>query len=323
MKKNRKRHISQLFMILMFSGLVLGSCASAPKSYGEPVYEEAAEEVATAPQAMPDDMEYSEEGRSFSGSAPDEVQRIVIKNASISIVVDDPTTTLDTVSKMAEDMGGFVVSANLYQRELENDLTVTQASITIRVPAEKLNQALGLIRGSSEQDPLNESIESQDVTRDYVDQKSRLRNLEKTEAQLSKIMKEADETEDVLAVYSELARVQEQIEVTKGQIQYYEQSAAMSIINIEILPNEAVQPLTIGGWQPVGVAKSAVQSLINALTFIVDAAIWIIIFVLPILLVLFIVFVVPFYLIIRVVRRRRKNSKKKENLKETEKSEAK
>jgi len=323
MKKNRKKHISQLFMILMFSGLVLGSCASAPKSYGEPVYEEAAVEVATAPQAMPDDMEYSEEGRSFSDSAPDEVQRIVIKNASISIVVDDPTTTLDTVSKMAEDMGGFVVSANLYQRELDNDLTVTQASITIRVPAKKLNQALGLIRGSSEQDPLNESIESQDVTRDYVDQKSRLRNLEKTEAQLSKIMEEADETEDVLAVYSELARVQEQIEVTKGQIQYYEQSAAMSIINIEILPNEAVQPLTIGGWQPVGVAKSAVQSLINALTFIVDAAIWIIIFVLPILLVLFVVFVIPFYLIIRVVRRKGKNSKKKENSKETEKSETK
>jgi len=323
MKKNRKKHISQLFMILMFSGLVLGSCASAPKSYGEPVYEEAAVEVATAPQAMPDDMEYSEEGRSFSDSAPDEVQRIVIKNASISIVVDDPTTTLDTVSKMAEDMGGFVVSANLYQRELDNDLTVTQASITIRVPAKKLNQALGLIRGSSEQDPLNESIESQDVTRDYVDQKSRLRNLEKTEAQLSKIMEEADETEDVLAVYSELARVQEQIEVTKGQIQYYEQSAAMSIINIELLPNEAVQPLTIGGWQPVGVAKSAVQSLINALTFIVDAAIWIIIFVLPILLVLFVVFVIPFYLIIRVVRRKGKNSKKKENSKETEKSETK
>jgi hypothetical protein len=305
----------------MFSGLVLGSCASAPKSYGEPVYEEAAEEYAAAPQAMPADMEYSEDERSFSNSMPDEVQRIVIKNASISIVVDDPTTTLDAVNKMAEDLGGFVVSANLYQRELENDLTVTQASVTIRVPAEKLNQALGQIRGSSEQDPLNESIESQDVTRDYVDQKSRLRNLEKTEAQLLKIMEEADETEDVLAVYSELARVQEQIEVTKGQIQYYEQSAAMSIINIEILPNEAVQPLTIGGWQPVGVAKSAVQALINALTFIVDAAIWIIIFILPVLLVLFVIFVVPLYLILRVIRRRRKNSKNKENLQEIEKSE--
>jgi len=321
MKNTHKNHISQLLVILLFSGLVLGSCASAPKSADEGFYEEAAAEYEAAPQAMSKDMEYVEEGRSFSNSAPDEVQRIVIKNASITIVVDNPTTTLDTVSKMAEDMGGFVVSANLYQRELENDLTVTQASVTIRVPAEKLNQALGLIRGSSEQDPLNESIESQDVTRDYVDQKSRLRNLEKTEAQLIKIMEEADETEDVLAVYSELARVQEQIEVTKGQIQYYEQSAAMSIINIEILPNEAVQPLTIGGWQPAGVAKSAVQSLINALTFIADAAIWIAIFVLPVLLALFIIFVIPLYLIIRVIRRRRKQSKKEGTLKTNEESE--
>jgi len=98
------------------------------------------------------------------------------------------------------------------------------------------------------------------------------------------------ERKDVLAVYNELVRVQEQIEVIKGQIKYYDQSAAMSAVNIELLPNEAVQPLTIGGWQPGGVAKNALQALINAVKYLINAVIWIIIFLLPVLLVIASVF---------------------------------
>ena len=119
-------------------------------------------------------------------------------------------------------------------------------------------------------------------------------------------------------MYNELVRVQEQIEVIKGQIQYYEQSAAMSAISVEILADEAVQPLTIGSWQPVGVAKSAIQALINSTKFIANALIWITIFVVPALLLLTIVFGLPLYLIVRAFRRsqQRKVEKKASNTKE-------
>jgi hypothetical protein len=112
-------------------------------------------------------------------------------------------------------------------------------------------------------------------------------------------------------VYNELVRVQEQIEVIKGQIQYYEQSAAMSAISVEILADEAVQPLTIGGWQPVGVAKSAIQALINSTKGIANALIWIIIFIVPVLLLLTIVFGLPLYFIVRAFRRSRQRKVEK------------
>ena len=47
-------------------------------------------------------------------------------------------------------------------------------------------------------------------------------------------------------------------------MKYYEQSAALSSISIQLIANAAMQPLTIAGWQPGGVAKQALQSLIKA-----------------------------------------------------------
>ena len=120
------------------------------------------------------------------------------------------------------------------------------------VAAERLDEALTSIESESNRLPLTKNISSQDVTKDYTDLQSRLRNLEEAEAQLREIMASANKTEDVLSVYNQLVQVREQIEVTKGQIQYYEQSAALSAISVEILADEAVQPLTVGGWQPGG-----------------------------------------------------------------------
>lgn len=235
-----------------------------------------------------------------------DVERLIIKNADLTVVVPDPAASLDRISALADEMGGFVVTANLYTQQLESGVEVPRANITIRVPAERLNEALQQIKQESDQIPLRESVNSQDVTDDYTDLQSRLRNLEEAEAQLREIMDSASRTEDVLAVYNELVQVREQIEVLKGQIQYYEQSAALSAISTELIANEAVQPLTVGNWQVGGVAKQAIQALINAFKFIVNAAIWILIFVLPVLLILFVVFVLPVYLVIRFWRRRRK-----------------
>ena len=233
----------------------------------------------------------------------------MIKNADISLVVGDPPAVMDTIYQLAEEFGGYVVSANSYQSRLESGLEVPRASITIRVDAERLEEALERIEAQSERPPLSKNINSQDVTKEYTDLASRLRNLEETELQLREIMDDALRTEDVLAVYRDLTNVREQIEVIKGQMQYYEQSAALSAISVELIANEAVQPLTIGGWQPVGVAKDAIQALINALKFLANAAIWIVLFMVPVLAVLYLLFILPFSLVWRAWRKRRAKNK--------------
>jgi len=237
------------------------------------------------------------------GEVPQQ-ERLVIKDGSLSIVVDDPVHSLEAISSMAEDLGGYVVRSNLSQVRTENGLEVPQANLTIRVPAERMDEALGLIKSGAGR-VLSEQVTGQDVTQEYTDLGSRLRNLENAEKELTRIMEAAEDTEDVLNVYNRLVDVQEQIEVIKGQMQYFERSAAMSSISITIQADEAVQPLQIGGWQPAGVAKRALQALINTMTFFGDAAIWIALYLLPVLLVLMIPVVVAWRVLRGILRRRK------------------
>jgi Flp pilus assembly protein TadB len=160
------------------------------------------------------------------------------------------------------------------------------------------------IRGESEEDPQNENITSQDVTSEYVDLQSRLKNLEAAEVELTQIMQDANRTEDVLSVYQQLVSIREQIEVIKGQIKYYDQASALSAISVELIADAAVQPIVIAGWQPQGVAKEAVEALLRTMQGVATAAIWVVIYLLPTLLVLFVIFGLPLVLLFRFLRRR-------------------
>jgi len=296
----------RLFLWIVILVLSISSCAPAAMPAER---QKAGYEGAPAPAEAPV-SDLSQEAPDTSGMTNQaQVERLVIKDSNLSIVVLDPPQSMDNISKMTEEMGGFVVTANLYKQELEGGVQVPRGSITIRVPAERMNEAMVRIKTESEQDPISENISSQDVTSEYVDLKSRVKNLEAAETELTEIMKSANKTEDVMAVYNQLVQIREQIEVNKGQIKYYEQSAALSSISVELIADKAVQPLKIGGWQPEGVAKSAVQALINTMQFLAEAIIWILIYIFPVLAVIYLVFVLPISLVWRTWKRRRQQKK--------------
>ncbi len=273
-------------LILGLVALLLASCAAGKSAEVESF---APRDQVTAGNYA-GEMDYAAEGSALSYDteiATSETQiRMVIKDASLSIVVEDPGATMQAISTLADDLGGYVVTSNLYRTQTENGLEVPQANITLRVPAETLDQAIEVIKSGAGQ-VLRENVSGQDVTQEYTDLDSRLRNLERAEEQLANIMDQAKDTEDVLSVYNRLVEVREQIEVIKGQMQYYERSAAMSSISVNIQANEAVQPLKIGNWQPVGVAKKAIQALINTLKTLANMLIWIGLYILPVAVILF------------------------------------
>jgi len=281
-----EKMLKKAAFILVILSFILAGCAASRSS---------------APMEAPNVATEREGVKSLSGGLPSAedsayaadqsattVDRLVIKNATLSIVVDDPLKSKDNITFMAEAMGGYVVSADVYQQTLNNGAKVPQVAMTIRVPAEKLDEALATIKNETTQPILSENETSQDVTADYTDLNSRLVNLQAAEAQLQKIMDSAVKTEDVLAVYSQLVSVREQIEVIKGQMQYYERSAALSSISIQLTANAAMQPITIAGWQPKGVANEALQSLIHALQSLASFGIRAGILYIPVLLVIFV-----------------------------------
>jgi hypothetical protein len=225
--------------------------------------------------------------------------RIVLKSASLSLVVDAAADMLADITSMAEGMGGWVVTSNSYEATTSSGEEVTRASITIRVPAERFNETLDSIKGSAVSVE-SENVTGQDVTQQYVDLTSRLHNLEAAETQLQAIMETARRTEDVLTVHNELVRVRGEIEVIRGQINYYEESAAFSSITLDLIPSALKTPIQIVGWSPEGTARNALNALLNVLRFIVDAAITIVVLVAPLVLLVGI----PGWLLYRTGRRR-------------------
>jgi hypothetical protein len=295
-----------MLILIILGAVILSACASADRAVMAPVEAGVSEEAffEGAPEAEPSVIG-ADSG--FNSSVVATGERIVIMNAGLELVVVAPDESMENISRLAEEMGGFVVNANLYKTRTADGQEVPRASITIRVPAERLEEALARIEAESDRLPLSKNVQSQDITSEYTDLQSRLKNLEAAEAQLIEIMESANRTEDVLNVFDQLTRVRGEIEVIKGQIQYFEESARLSAISVELIPNEVVQPLTIGGWEPVGVIKDALQSLIGALQGLVNVLIWITLFLLPIIIVVG----VPLYFIIRGIRSWRRRRKER------------
>lgn len=290
------------FVIMLIAMLILTACqpASTPiVTMGGASKSDSYDSVQSAPRVLV--ASESKDGTTTEN-------RIVIKNASLNIVVDDPEKTMDTIRQMAQQMGGFVVSSNVSKRTTDRG-DIPQANITVRIPAAKLDDTLAQIKGlvkNIKEDILSENVSGQDVTREYTDLQSRLSNYERAEKQLQSILDKATKTEDVLSVLTQLNQVREQIEVAKGQIKYYDESSQMSAVSVILTASASIVPLKIGGWQPVGVARDAIQTFIDALKILATVVIWLILFAIPIALIIYF----PVRLIWLGIRKLRARNKK-------------
>ena len=240
--------------------------------------------------------------------------RLVIMNADLTIVVPDPQAKMEAINQLATGLGGFVVTMNMYQTFTQNGQKAPEGSISIRVPADKLDNALSQIKADAVE-VRNETRSGQDVTASYVDLKSQLTNLEMAEADLQAIMDEAknnpnsnttSKTQDVLDVYNQIISVRGQIESIKGQMQYYEQSSAYSLINVNLIAEETIQPIEIGGWKPEGVVRDAIQSLIKFWQGFVNFLINLFLLVLPIFITIFGPIALAIWAVIALVKRNKK-----------------
>jgi hypothetical protein len=297
--------LKKVAFVLVIISVLLAGCAAASRNYSSPEAPAITTDIQRAASEAGNALAPNKNAYAADQSAAS-VDRLVIKNATLSIAVDDPLKSMDNISRMADALGGFVVTADMYQQTLGNDVKVPQVSMTIRVPVERLAEALTTIKKETTQPVISENESSQDVTAEYTDLNSRLTNLQAAEKQLQEIMASATKTEDVLSVYAQLVSVREQIELIKGQMKYYEQSAALSSISIQLIPNAAVQPITIAGWQPKGVAKQALQSLINTLQSLADFGIRLAILYIPTLLVIFVPIGLVIWGIVALIRKIRK-----------------
>jgi hypothetical protein len=292
-----------LLPIFLLLALFTTACAGQARS---PEFSEEFQGGVSAPGEV---FVESETVRDGLASIDVPTQRLVIRNADMTIVVTDPVQSSQDIGSMAEEMGGFIVNSYVRQATFDDSVIADRASITIRVPAEQLDEAMNRIRDTAIE-VQSENVSGQDVTEEFTDLQSRLRHLEAVEAELLEIMQAAVRTEDVLNVFEQLQRIREETEIIKGRMQYLSESARLSSISIELLPDVVTQPLQIGRWEPQGTAKAAIKSLIDALQFLGAFLIRFLLLYLPVGLLI----IVPLWLLYRGYRRIRPRKKKVEEI---------
>lgn len=306
--------MKRVFFISLIAAFILAACGGAAlrseptagyggggapqqDAYAQPAVEMPPAMATSAASKSFESADQAQGNAAGGGVQAASVERLVIQNADLSVVVADPKTRMAEIAQMAKDMGGYVVSSNLYQSYAPNGQTVPEAAMTIRVPAERLDEALEKIKKDAVE-VKTETRSGQDVTAEYVDLQSRLKTYEDALVQLEKIMDEKTTPEEVLDVFNQMVYYREQIELIKGQMKYYEEASALSAVSLRLIAEATLQPIEIGGWKPQGVARDAIQRLIYFWQGFVDFLINFILYTLPVLITIGI----PLYLVFLLVR---------------------
>jgi hypothetical protein len=200
-------------------------------------------------------------GQSAPGAAradQQNLQRLVIKTADLTLQVASARDAEASVRALVGQMGGYVVKVETSGTD-EN----LSSRVTFRVPAARFDDALTGVQGLAKK-VLARTVSGDDVTEEFVDLESRLKNLEATRDRLQSFLDKAETVEDALKVNQSLSDIQGQIEQLKGRKQFLQQSAALSTINVSLTPVPALAPImTEEGWQPIVVARDALRGLVN------------------------------------------------------------
>jgi hypothetical protein len=225
------------------------------------------------------------------------IERLIIRNGSIAMTVEDTLQARDDIEVMVDDMtdeGAFVVSVSEYGGEEGHPYI----NMTIRVPAAHFDEVMDRLADLAV-DVTSRDETAQDVTDEYVDLAARVESLETARQRLLEIMEGAVVTEELLQAEQQLTQREAEIESIRGRMQYLQQSAALSRIDITLQPYILAQPVDTS-WRPAETVRRAFDSLLNSLERLADFLIHFVIAILPFLA----FFGVIIYGIVRFVLRR-------------------
>jgi len=205
------------------------------------------------------------------------LDRMVIRTAQLTVEVGDMEKALAQARSIASRGGGFVSASNTHVEKV-NDQDRMVADLTLQVRSDAADGALSDLRALGK--VTGETSGSQDVTDEYVDLDSNLRNLQASESAILKLMDRATQIQDVLSLQRELTNVRGQIERIQGRKTYLERRNDMATITLSLRlpPAQDSRPIAGGAWDPFAVAQRGWQASLTLLRGVAEAVIIVVAF---------------------------------------------
>ena len=253
-----------VFFALIFSGCsAIRSAVSVPEEdtkqssgFTESEVAETTGAIST-PEGTTSEGYYAKEGASDATNVA-AISGKVIKTASIELEVaaGEFEKKFFEISSLAAKYGGFVSGSQSYS---DSQGKMTSGSLTLRIEQVNFDTVVGKIKelGTVKSVTLGGS----DVTQEYIDLESRLKNLKAQEEVLLTLMEKSTKVEDSIAVQKELSNVQSEIEVIKGRMQYLDNMVSYSTIDVYLS-----EPLPISAESGGGFLDAVKRGARGALT---------------------------------------------------------
>ncbi len=260
-------------------------------------------------EAVAEEMDMAAEEGGAQTPKVNSTQRKLIKNVDLEVETETFEDLLADVRKRTEQFGGYIEESYAYNGSNYYGKSNRNANLTIRIPAERLEEFLAVVSESSNVISRNESVT--DVTLQYVDMESHKKALTAEQERLLELLEQAETIEDIITLESRLSDVRYQLESMESQLRTMDNQVSYSTVYLYI--NEVTKYTPVKEqtpWEKISTGFAASLSDVGRglLNFGIDCVIN-----LPYIILWAIIFVVAFLvirLVIRLIKRKRAKAQK-------------
>ncbi|MDP5093372.1 MAG: DUF4349 domain-containing protein [Polaribacter sp.] len=154
------------------------------------------------------------------------ISRKLIKNGNVVFETSDLEKTKLNIENLVQKYEGYISSDS--KNEYDNKVNYY---LSIRIPAQYFDSILkGISNQISKFD--SKEISISDVTEEFLDIESRLKNKKELEKRYLEILQQSKTVEDILNVERELGKLREEIEATEGRLNYLSNQVSFSILSV-------------------------------------------------------------------------------------------
>jgi len=192
------------------------------------------------------------------------VTRSLVRTAQLSVDADDPVAATRRVR------AAVVGAAGTVSQESSTD---SGAQLTIRVPADRLDQLIDSIAGLGH--VTNRTSQVVDATEDVVDLGARVASQRASVDRVRALLSEARSIGDVVAIESELTRREADLDSLTGRLNALKDQVALStlVVDVEKAPITKTDPPQpngflaglAAGWEGLQAAASATGAVVGFL----------------------------------------------------------
>ena len=176
----------------------------------------------------------------------------IIRTVSLTLGTQAYEQSLESLRSQCESLGGWVS----YSSESATSAGLRRAYLTLRIPAEQLDDYLSGTSGLGRVISREES--ATDVTESYYDTQSRLQTQQALMARLQALVTDAADLSDLLALESQIADTQYQIDRLQSSLNSTDRQVSYATVDVTLREETASSDITDG-------EKSLGQRILSAL----------------------------------------------------------